>query len=69
MKNLIANPEKQKEVKMETNKIQNYMITEQVKSWVITCKKGAVTLEYKIDKEICATLDDLRAYVETEKLF
>lgn len=54
---------------METNKIQNYMITEQVKSWVITCKKGAVTLEYKIDKEICATLDDLRAYVETEKLF
>ena len=69
MKNLIANPAKQKEVKMKTNKIQNYMITEQVKSWVITCKKGAVTLEYKIDKEICATLDDLRAYVEKEKLF
>jgi hypothetical protein len=48
---------------------KNYTITEQVKSWVVTCKRGAVTLEYKIDKEICATLDDLRAYVEKEKLF
>lgn len=48
---------------------KTYTITEQVKSWVITCKKGAVTLEYKIEKEICATLDDLRAYVEKKKLF
>ena len=48
---------------------KNYTIAEQVKSWVVTCKKGAVTLEYKIDKEMCATLNDLRAYVEKEKLF
>ena len=48
---------------------KNYTITEQVKSWGVTCKRGAVTLEYKIDKEICATLDDLRTYVEKEKLF
>lgn len=47
---------------------KNYTIAEQVKSWVVTCKKGAVTLEYKIDKEMCATLNDLRAYVEKEKL-
>ena len=27
---------------------KNYTITEQVKSWVVTCKRGAVTLEYSV---------------------
>lgn len=48
---------------------KTYFITEQVKSWEVTCRHGAVTVSYKIDKEICATLDALRAYVESEKLF
>ncbi len=46
-----------------------YCISEQVKSWVVACRQGAVETEYKVDKAICPTLDELVAYIKSEKLF
>ncbi len=48
---------------------KEYTITEQRNCWVLSCKIGDLSLEYKIPKSICASEEELRAYVETEDLF
>lgn len=37
--------------------------------WVLSCKIGGLSVEYKVPKDICADEEELRAYVQAEELF
>lgn len=46
-----------------------YTIAEHHECWVLSCKIGALSVEYKIPKDICADEKELRTYIETQELF
>lgn len=48
---------------------KEYTITERRECWVLSCKIGGLSVEYKVPKDICADEEELRAYVEAEELF
>lgn len=37
--------------------------------WSVTLAAGALSVEYKVSKEICKTENELREYVKAEELF
>ena len=47
---------------------KEYTITERRECWVLSCKIGGLSVEYKVPKDICADEEELRAYVEAEEL-
>ena len=45
---------------------KEYTITERRECWVLSCKIGGLSVEYKVPKDICADEEELRVYVEAE---
>ena len=48
---------------------REYATSELAKCWVISCKIDALTVEYKVPKDLCKGEEELRAYVEQDDLF
>ena len=48
---------------------KKYIAEEQREYWALSCTIGGLFVKYKIPKDICADEEELRAYVEVEKLF
>lgn len=48
---------------------REYSIEERRECWVLSCKIGGLSVEYKVPKDICADEEELRAYVQAEELF
>ena len=48
---------------------KEYAIEERKELWVVSCKIGELSVEYKISKDICENEEQLRAYIAAEKLF
>lgn len=48
---------------------KEYTIAERRECWVLSCKIGGLSVEYKVPKDICADEEGLREYVKTNELF
>ena len=48
---------------------KEYTIAECAGYWRITRSSGGLTVEYKVNKDICKTEKDLREYIESENIF
>ena len=48
---------------------KEYTIAERRECWVVSCKIGELSVEYKVPKDICTDEEELRADVEAEELF
>ena len=48
---------------------KEYTIEEQKMFWVVSNKGGALTVEYKVPKDICKTQEELVEYINKEGLF
>lgn len=46
-----------------------YEVTERKNYWSIVLKSGALTVDFQVDKDICATVEDLKEYIQKEKMF
>lgn len=46
-----------------------YTIAERAESWMVSRKIDALTVEYKIPKDVCKDEVELRAYIERDDLF
>ena len=48
---------------------KEYTVTEHRECWVLSCKMGNLSVEYKVPKDLCTNEEKLREYVEAENLF
>ncbi len=48
---------------------KEYAIAERAEGWTVSRKIGALTVEYKIPKDVCENEAELRAYIERDDLF
>lgn len=48
---------------------KEYTIAEYKYYWRVTRKSGGLTVEYKINKNICETEKDLCEYIKSENIF
>ncbi|MGN1094905.1 MAG: hypothetical protein ACI4QR_00800, partial [Eubacteriales bacterium] len=46
-----------------------YSIKEFQNYWRITKGAGKLTIEYKVAKDICGTIEELKQYIEKESMF
>lgn len=46
-----------------------YSIKEFQNYWRITKCAGKLTIEYKVAKDICGTIEELKQYIEKESIF
>ena len=46
-----------------------YSVTEYGTKWVVKAVDGKVTLKFNVSKSDCATLDELKDYVNSNDLF
>lgn len=46
-----------------------YKISESETKWNVKLDKGALTLEYSVSKDICASIDELKEYIMREEIF
>lgn len=46
-----------------------YTVKEYEKKWTASTSIGKLTVDYHIDKEICATRKDVEKYIESETVF
>ena len=37
--------------------------------WVLSCKIDGLDVEYKVSKDLCADEEEMRSYIEAEKIF
>jgi len=52
-----------------TKNEKEYTIAEYTDYWRVTRSSGGLTVEYKVNKDICKTEKDLREYIESENIF
>ena len=48
---------------------KKYEVSEYPKHWRIVLKEGALSVDFNVPKEIAATAEDIKSYIETEKMF
>lgn len=48
---------------------KEYTISERVECWEVSRKIDALTVEYKVPKDICKDEAELREYIERDDLF
>lgn len=48
---------------------KEYTISDRAECWTVSRKIGALTVEYKVPKDICKNEAELRAYIERDDLF
>jgi hypothetical protein len=48
---------------------KEYAFAERKECWVVSRNIGALTVEYKVPKDVCTTEAELREYVEREEIF
>lgn len=48
---------------------KEYEISEREECWTVSRKIGALTVEYKVPKDICKDEAELHAYIERDDLF
>lgn len=46
-----------------------YSVKELQNYWIVTKNVGRLTIEYKIAKDICGTIEELKQYIEKESAF
>ena len=48
---------------------KKYEVSEHQKHWSVALKEGALSVDFNISKELAATAEDIKSYIETEKIF
>lgn len=48
---------------------KEYTIIERAKSWTVSHKVDKLSVEYNVSKELCKDEEELRTYIEKEKIF
>lgn len=46
-----------------------YEISERSKDWSVVWKSGALSVDFKVSKDICKTAAELKEYIEKEEMF
>lgn len=46
-----------------------YEVTERKKHWSVVLKSGALTADFQVSKDICATIEELKDYIQKEDMF
>ena len=48
---------------------KQYVVSERTAHWSVELEVGALSVSYKVSKEICEDEAALREYIKTEKMF
>ena len=48
---------------------KKYEVREYPKYWSVSFKQGALSVDFKLSKEICKSKPELKNYIEKEKMF
>lgn len=48
---------------------KQYEVTERKKYWSVVLKSGALTVDFQVSKDICATMEEAKEYIRTEDMF
>lgn len=46
-----------------------YETIERKNHWSVVLKSGAVTADFQVSKDICATIEELKEYIQKENMF
>lgn len=46
-----------------------YEVTERKKHWSVVLKSGSLTVDFQVSKDICATVEELKEYIQRENMF
>lgn len=48
---------------------KRYDVTERQKHWSVVLKSGALKVDFQVSKDLCATLEELKEYIQAETMF
>lgn len=46
-----------------------YELNERKKHWSVVLKSGSLTADFQVSKDICATVEELKEYIQKENMF
>ena len=48
---------------------KQYEVTERKKHWSVVLRSGALTADFQVSKDVCATVEELKEYIQKETMF
>ena len=48
---------------------KQYEVTERKRHWSVALKSGSLTVDFQVSKDICATIEELKEYIQKEDMF
>ena len=46
-----------------------YELNERKNHWSVVLKSGSLTVDFQVSKDICATIEELKEYIQKEDMF
>jgi len=48
---------------------KQYEVAERRRHWSVVLKSGSLTVDFQVSKDICATIEELKKYIQKEDMF
>ena len=48
---------------------KQYEVAERKGHWSVVLKSGSLTADFQVSKDICATIEELKEYIQKEDMF